>query len=133
MQTSVILAGIIATCLLAAAVAADSTAAETTSNDLERGQRILNKCLVCHTVGAGEAHSAGPNLYALVNRPVGKQDGYKFSRALRKSEANWTLDLLDQFLASPAKVFPRNRMAFAGLNNDADRAALLKVLATLKD
>ncbi len=99
----------------------------------ERGEQILIKCLVCHTVGKGDAHAAGPNLFRLMNRPVGKVEGYKFSRSLRKSDAIWTPELLDRFLTAPADTFPRNRMAFAGLKNEADRAALIQVLAALKD
>ena len=100
--------------------------------DTQRGERVLNKCLVCHTVDADGQHAAGPNLFGLIGRPVGKSSGYKFSRAMRKSEQTWTLTLLDKFLTAPAEVFPRNRMAFAGLKNPADRAALIAVLAGLK-
>ena len=118
---------------LAAAVAADSVLEAENTEVIERGESILNKCLVCHTVSKGDAHAAGPNLFGLMNRPVGKVAGYKFSRALRKSNALWTPELLGKFLTAPADVFPRNRMAFAGLKNESDREALLQLLATLKD
>ena len=99
--------------------------------NLERGLRVLNKCLVCHTVEAGQTHAAGPNLYGVLGRKVGKVEGYKFSRALRKSEEIWTKELLDEFVASPAEAIPRNRMAFSGLKNVTDRASLIKALESL--
>lgn len=119
--------------LLVGNALADSNVETTDKGINERGSQIINKCLVCHTVGKGDAHAAGPNLFGLIGRPVGKQEGYKFSRVLRKSDAVWTPELLDQFLAAPATVFRRNRMAFAGLKNESDREALLRLLATLKD
>ena len=101
--------------------------------ETQRGMRILDKCKVCHSVGVDDDHAAGPNLFGIVDRPVGKVAGYKFSRAMRKAEGTWTPALLDKFITSPAQVYPGNRMAFSGLKKEADRSALIAVLASLKN
>ena len=121
-----------ASLLILVAVAGTVLAPTASATDKQRGEQVLNKCLVCHTVSPDGVHAAGPNLFGLIGRPVGKLSGYKFSRAMRKSEQTWTLELLDKFITAPAEVFPRNRMAFSGLKNPADRAALIAVLAGLK-
>ena len=94
--------------------------------DISRGERIYQKCAVCHNRdNSGEHHLAGPNLYKILGRPVGKVAGFKFSRKLRKSEDIWTAELMDVFLESPLEVYPGIRMAFAGLKKEKDRADLI--------
>lgn len=94
--------------------------------DITRGERIYQKCAVCHNLdNSGGHHLAGPNLYKILGRPVGKIPGFKFSRKLRKSEEIWTAELMDVFLESPLEVYPGIRMAFAGLKKEKDRADLI--------
>lgn len=96
------------------------------SCDITRGERIYQKCAVCHNLDAGGGHHlAGPNLHNILGRPVGKVPGFKFSRKLRKSEDTWTAELMDTFLESPLEVYPGIRMAFAGLKKEKDRADLI--------
>lgn len=96
----------------------------------ERGKTLFNKCAVCHNYDRSQTHGVvGPNLYQTLDRPVGKIEGYKFSSAMRKSEDRWTVEFLDSFLKQPMAVYPRTRMAFAGISNAQDRADLICFLA----
>ncbi len=93
--------------------------------DPEQGKAIYEKCLVCHPIEAGKAHGVAPNLYGIVDKPIGKQKGFKYSKALRKSDKVWTRENLDAFLAFPMQVFPGTSMAFAGLKNGEEREQIL--------
>jgi len=93
------------------------------------GEKMFQKCVVCHSSEEGAGHSVGPNLHGLIDRPIGKVEGFKFSRALRKSEGSWTVEALDAFLQSPMEVYPRTSMAFAGLKKENDRQAVICYLS----
>ena len=69
--------------------------------NVEAGRRQFKKCVACHTVAEGGKHKLGPNLWEIVGRPVASIEGYKYSSALRKTEGDWTLSRLDDFLKSP--------------------------------
>ena len=90
----------------------------------ELALQAMNKCAACHSLKEGE-HKAGPSLFKLSNRKAGSVKGFKFSKALRKSGIVWDAETLDAYLKDPMGYIPRNRMAFAGLKNDEERAALV--------
>ena len=85
---------------------------------------------MCHAFEAGAPHGAGPNLYGVVDRAVGKIAGFGFSKALRESSATWSVAHLDAFIENPQGVYRRNRMAFSGIRDAATRAALISPTTT---
>jgi cytochrome c len=92
----------------------------------EKGEALFGKCTVCHNYDSSQTHGVvGPNLHDILDRPVGKIAGYKFSSSMRKSNDIWTQEFLNTFLKEPMVVFPRTRMAFAGISNAEDRADLI--------
>ena len=93
--------------------------------DIEHGKAVFQKCAVCHSVQADKNHGAGPNLADLLNRPVGKIEGFKFSKRMRESDKRWDKAHLDSFLENPQQVYKRNRMAFGGLKDANDRKAVI--------
>ena len=93
--------------------------------DIDRGKKIFQKCAICHSFDSSGEHLAGPNLYQIAGRTVGKVEGFKFSRKLRKSEDVWTRERLDAFLEAPLDYYPGMRMAFAGLKKSEDRMDLI--------
>lgn len=97
--------------------------------DLEHGKAVFQKCAVCHSVDADKGHGAGPNLAGVINRPVGKVKGFKFSKRMRESDKQWDHEHLNAFLENPQQIYKRNRMAFGGLKDPNDRKAVICFLA----
>lgn len=98
-----------------------------------RGAKVFGKCKACHTGEKGGRNGAGPNLYGIVGRGIAAVDGFKYSSALAGQNANWTWDLLNDWIISPKKTFKGTSMSFPGLKKDGQRADLLAYLGTLSD
>lgn len=101
------------------------------SADAARGKGAARVCASCHTFDQGGADRVGPNLWAVVGRPVGRKGGYAYSPAIAGHGGAWTYQELDRYLAGPARAIPGNKMAFSGLRNPKDRANLLAYLGSL--
>jgi cytochrome c len=97
--------------------------------DAERGGRTAQVCASCHTFERGGGNRVGPNLWAVVDRPLGASSSFAYSPALLAHGGRWTYEELDEYLASPNRAIPGTRMSFAGLRNPRDRANLIAWLA----
>ena len=71
----------------------------------ELAERAWNKCVACHTLEEGK-HGAGPGLHKLAGRKAGSVEGFKFSKAFRKSEITWNAETLDAYLKNPISMCP---------------------------
>ena len=83
----------------------------------KRGQAIYTLCQTCHS-----------------NRQIAPVGGYVYSMAMKergKKHAQWTEELLDQFLPALTKSVPGTKMGFQGLLNETDRTAIIHHLKTL--
>lgn len=96
--------------------------------DRERGRRQAQICMACHSLEAGGATMVGPNLHGFFGRKAGAGDGFAYSAAIRDADFVWTPRALDAWLQQPSRFLPGNRMAFAGVGNADDRAALIAYL-----
>lgn len=99
--------------------------------DAGRGKGTVGLCASCHTFDQGGANRVGPNLWAIVGRPVAAQPGFAYSSAIAAHDGAWSYEELDRYLASPARAIPGNKMAFNGIRNPRDRANLIAYLASL--
>lgn len=109
-----------------------STAQE--AGDPSAGQTVFRRCMTCHSVGEGARNKVGPVLNGVVGRKAGTYEGFKYSPAMMKAGEGglvWTPENLDTYLQSPKDAVPGNKMAFAGLKNQADRANVIAYLTTL--
>jgi cytochrome c len=89
-------------------------------------------CAACHTFAQGGANGVGPNLYAIVGSPHARAAGFNYSAANRAlADKPWDYEALNAFLARPSTAMPGTRMAFAGINQAAQRANVIAYLRTL--
>ena len=102
------------------------------SADPKRGAKVFKKCTACHSAEPGAKHKIGPNLWGIVGHDQGKMDGFSYSDAVGGLGGKWTLAELDKFLHSPKEYAPGTKMTFRGITKNADLAALLVYLQTLK-
>jgi cytochrome c len=98
------------------------------SPELKRGKLLFIQCRACHELKADQPHKVGPNLHGLMGRKAGTAEGFTYSPALAKSAITWDAAALDKWLEKPSGLVPGNMMAFAGIANPADRAAIIKYI-----
>jgi cytochrome c len=97
-----------------------------------QGDAVFKRnCAVCHTVEAGK-NRIGPSLFGVVGRVSGTAPGFKYSDAMTKAAWTWNEENLNKYLTDPKAAIPGNKMVFAGVKKDDDRAALVSYLATMK-
>jgi len=109
--------------LLLAALAATGSPAQTSSDG------AFMKCRACHSLSPAASGMAGPSLGHLIGRKAGSLPDFPYSPAMKASTVIWTRETLDAFLHAPAKTVPGNRMPFPGIASDAERAAVIDLLA----
>ncbi len=98
--------------------------------DAENGKKLFRQCEACHTVDAGGKNKIGPNLHGVLGRKAGQVEGYSYSKAMAGAGITWDETNLAEYLEKPATFLKGNKMAFAGLRKDSDRA---DVIAFIKD
>lgn len=102
--------------------------------DAAAGQASAKKCQACHDFTSGGPNKTGPNLYDVVERPIGSHEGFSYSAGMiahKDAGDIWSYDNLNHFLLSPKAFTPGTKMAFAGVKDDAERANIIAYLATL--
>jgi cytochrome c len=102
--------------------------------DGTKGQQLTTVCQVCHTFDKGGANKIGPNLWNVVDQPIGEdRNGYSFSDAIEKHKGEkWDPKLLNEWLAGPQNFAPGTKMTFAGFPQAQSRADVIKYLESLK-
>ena len=96
--------------------------------DLKRGQTLFLQCRACHSLGEGEPHKVGPNLYGMFGQAAGIAPVFAFSEALKNSGLVWSTENMDPWLERPSTLIPGNKMVFIGIKDPADRASLIAYL-----
>ena len=94
----------------------------------EDGKKVFKKCAACHSINVDGKNKIGPKLWNVMFRPVGSVADYKYSKALVSYGKEWTLEEMNGFLIKPSKWIKGNKMGFAGLKKEEDRAAVMLYL-----
>ena len=95
---------------------------------VEKGKKVFKKCAACHSINAGGGNKIGPKLWNVMFRPVGAITDYKYSKALSSYGKEWTWEEMNGFLIKPSKWIKGNKMGFAGLKKEEDRASVILYL-----
>ena len=96
--------------------------------DVDSGKKIYKKCAACHSIAQDGGNKIGPKLYNVVGRATGSISDYKYSKALASYGKEWTFEELNGFLIKPASWIKGNKMGFARLKKDEDRASVILYL-----
>ena len=96
--------------------------------DIAHGEKQFKKCKACHSIKQGGGNKIGPKLWNVMFRPVGAITDYKYSKALSTYGKEWNWEEMNGFLVKPAIWIKGNKMGFAGLKNEKDRASVLLYL-----
>ena len=105
-----------------------SLAAALAAGNADDGAKVFKKCAACHAADAAAGNKVGPNLHDLVGRKVASAAGFGYSPAMTGHGGEWTYENLDKYLTNPKEAIPGNKMAFAGLKKQADRANVILYL-----
>jgi len=96
--------------------------------DIAHGEKVFKKCKACHSINAGGGNKIGPKLWNVMFRPVGSITDYKYSKALASYGKDWNWEEMNGFLTKPSKWIKGNKMGFAGLKDEKDRASIILYL-----
>ena len=97
--------------------------------DPAKGEAVFAKCKACHTMDAGGANGIGPNLHAIMGKPIGKHAaGFAYSGDLAGHGGDWDFANMDTWLKSPKAFASGTKMSFAGLSKPEDRANIILYL-----
>jgi cytochrome c len=97
----------------------------------DAGERLFAPCRACHSLDLAEQGLPGPNLGSLIGRRIGGDPAFDYSPALRKARdegLRWDVSRLETFLADPAEMFPGLWMSMRGIEDAAERQALVRFL-----
>ena len=89
------------------------------------GKKIFKRCTSCHSL---TKNKMGPSLGNIFDKKAGTVKGYRYSKAMKKSNIIWTDCTLDQFLIKPRKYIKDTKMRFSGLKKKSQRDAVIKYL-----
>ena len=102
------------------------------ANAEEDGARAFTPCRACHSLDPAEGGLPGPNLSGVIGRAIGGAADFDYSPVLRKARdegLRWDAQRLETFLADPARMFPGLWMSMRGIEDAAERQALVRYLA----
>ena len=97
----------------------------------EDGARLFTPCRACHSLDPAERGLPGPNLSGVLKRNIGGDPAFDYSPVLRKARDDglrWNTQRLQTFLADPAAMFPGLWMSMRGIEDAAERQALVRFL-----
>lgn len=96
------------------------------------GAQAFTPCRACHSLDPAERNLPGPNLSGVIGRAIGGDAAFDYSPVLRKAREDglrWDAKRLETFLTDPAAMFPGLWMSMRGIEDAAERQALVRFLS----
>ena len=121
---------IIAATFLTTAIVSNAAFA---AGDAAAGKALFKKkCKICHVVKDNGKNGMGPNLFGVVGRKAGTQDGFtKYSDGM-KSAGVWDDAALNKLMEDPAAFVAGNKMKGGKISDAGQRADIIAYLKGLK-
>ena len=101
--------------------------------DIDHGKKVFKKCAAFHSINQAGGNKIGPKLWNVMFRPVGAVSDYKYSKALSGYKKTWNWEEMNGFLIKPSAWIANNKMGFAGLKKERDRASVILYLNQSSD
>ncbi|MCT4635691.1 MAG: cytochrome c family protein [Rickettsiales bacterium] len=101
--------------------------------DVNKGAKLVKKCVMCHDFTKGGPNKIGPNMWNIVNNKKGHMSGFAYSKALLEKGGTWTYEDLYHMINKPKTFIPGTKMNFIGFKNPEDVADVIAYLNTLSD
>ena len=98
----------------------------TTTGNYDRGERIYQRCIACHSL---TRNRTGPKHCGLLGRRAGSLPGFSYSAAMKNSGIVWNRATLSTFLSAPLDMIPGTKMGYFGIKRQQDREDLIEFLA----
>ena len=95
---------------------------------VDHGKKVFKKCAACHSINEGGKNKIGPALWSVMSRKSGELSDYKYSKALLAYDKVLDFYELNGFLLKPVTWIKGNKMGFAGLKDEKDRASVILYL-----
>lgn len=108
-----------------------SAQAQVPAGDVVNGKRIfMQRCTQCHSIEEGGQNKTGNRLFGIMGKKSGEVPGFDYSAAMKNKGITWNDMTMFDFLLSPQKYVPGNKMVFAGLKDPQGRADLIAYMKT---
>jgi cytochrome c len=91
----------------------------------------LARCSNCHSNEAGKTLFA-PTLFGLMGRRAGSVEGFPYTQKITLLGFDWSAERLSRWLSSSSLDSPILRMRHLGVEDPAERDALVAYISTLK-
>ena len=102
---------------------------EVRAQDAAAGEKVFGVCKACHQIGETAKNNVGPQLNGIIGRKSGSAEGFPYSEANKNSGVTWDKETFLKYIKDPKAFMPGNKMAFAGVKDEADAADLYAFLA----
>jgi cytochrome c len=103
------------------------------TGDVAAGKQVFALCTACHTVGAGQPNTVGPNLHGVFGAKAGSKPDFKYSAGMTAAGWTWDAERIATWIADPKAAIPDTKMVFVGVKDPKQRTdvvAYLKVASS---
>ncbi len=98
------------------------------TGDVAAGKQVFSMCAACHTIGADQPSTVGPNLHGVFGASPGHKADFKYSPVLLAKGWTWTPEQIAAWVTEPMTLVPGTKMAFVGVKDAKQRTDLIAYL-----